>query len=89
MIWSQAEDGIWSASAEGLKFELIPGGEDLVFDLAHMKSTCDHIARMQAHGIGGWANGCLVRMVYRSTGSGAQAIKKTKGGYQRGAKDAN
>ena len=84
MIWSQAEDGTWTASAEGLKFELIPGGDTPIFGLEHMKSTCDHIARMQAHGHGGWSNGCLVRMVYRSTGSGAQAIKRTKGGTQGG-----
>ena len=84
MIWSKTEDGTWTASAQGLKFELIPGGEDLVFDLAHMESTCDHIAQMQAHGIGGWANGCLVRMLYRDAGSGARAIKRTKGGIQGG-----
>ena len=89
MIWSKTEGGTWTASAEGLRFELIPGGDTPIFDLKHMQSTCGHIAQMQAHGHGGWANGCLVRMVYRDVDSGAQAIKKTKGGYHRGAKDAN
>ena len=84
MIWTKSQDDIWTAAAQGLNFELIPGGEDMVFDLAHMKETCDHIARMQAHGLGGWATGCMVRMAYRSGCNGGKPIKKTKGGTQGG-----
>jgi hypothetical protein len=83
MTWVES-NGIWSAEAAGLKFELIPGGADLVFGLAHMKETCLHLARMQAAGFGGWAKGSTVKMGYRSDSEPVAGIRKTKGGYQRG-----
>jgi len=52
-----------------------------VFDLAHIKSVAEHLARQKAHGLAAWISG-EVRMSYRSEMAKVAPIKRTKGGYQ-------
>ncbi len=62
MTWEQDLYGTWSATAEGIRYILLPSGG--VFDLKHCQGVCEHLARQKQHGLAHWISG-EVRLSYR------------------------
>lgn len=73
MNWEISPDGVATAVAGGIAFELIPC-PGVVFGLEHCKETARHLARMQAAGAG-WADGTTCKIAYRVEPEGAKPRK--------------